>query len=124
MHKSLGNFADKSKPGQISGCSGRQIQIFSFYILILFLQDFLELTGQRRQNFKEVANYAVGGIFEDRRFRVLVDGDNNIRGRHAGQMLDLAADAAGKINFRTHGLAGLADLVGIRNPTRVNRGAR
>src|SRR5690349_9297007 len=41
-----------------------------------------------RQDREEIADQTVIGDLEDRRFLVLVDGDDDLRILHAGQMLD------------------------------------
>ena len=72
---------------------------------------------------EEVADDAVVDEVEDGGFGVLVDRDDGLGGLHAGPVLDGAGDAVGDVQLRRDGLAGLADLVGVRVPARVDRGA-
>ena len=66
---------------------------------------------------------AVVGDAEDRRLRVLVDRDDDLRVLHAGQVLDRAADAGGDVELRRDDLAGLADLPVVRRVAGVDGGA-
>src|SRR5512147_1443933 len=77
-----------------------------------------------RQDFMDVADNAVGCDIEDGRVGVFIDGHDYFRRLHAGHMLDRAGDAAGDVQFGTDGLAGLAHLVGIGDPSLVNRSPR
>ena len=72
----------------------------------------------------QVADDAEVDELEDRRLVVLVDRDDRLRRLHAGPVLDRAGDAGGDIQLRRDGLAGLADLVGVRVPARVDRRTR
>ena len=49
--------------------------------------------------FEEVRDEAEVGDLEDGRLRVLVDGDDELRVLHAGQMLDGARDPDGHVQF-------------------------
>ena len=71
----------------------------------------------------QVADDAEVDELEDRRLLVLVDRDDRLRGLHAGAVLDRAGDAVGDVELRRDGLAGLADLEGVRVPPGVDRGA-
>jgi hypothetical protein len=84
----------------------------------------MKLARQFRHDLEEVADEAVVGDLEDRGFFVLVDGDDDLRVLHAGEVLDGARDADGDVEFRGDDLAGLADLVVVRGVARVDRGAR
>src|SRR6478752_7295613 len=66
--------------------------------------------SELRQGFEQVGDEAVVGDLEDRGVLVLVDGDDDLRVLHAGEMLDGAGNAAGDVELRRHHLAGLADL--------------
>ena len=44
----------------------------------LFLKDFLEALREGWDDLEDVADYTVGGDFEDGCFRVFVDGDNDL----------------------------------------------
>ena len=83
-----------------------------------------DLLGGGRQHRVQVADDAEVDELEDRRLLVLVDRDDRLRGLHAGPVLDRAGDAVGDVELRRDGLAGLADLEGVRDPAGVDRGAR
>src|SRR5699024_2999833 len=53
---------------------------------------------------------------------VLVDGNDEVGGTHASQVLDGAGDTAGNIQLGANGLTGLANLVGVGDPAGVNGG--
>src|SRR5690606_4516501 len=53
----------------------------------------VDFRDELRNDVEQVAHQAVVGHREDRRFRVLVDGDDGLRVLHAGQVLDRARDA-------------------------------
>src|SRR5262245_35422862 len=69
-----------------------------------------QLRLERRHRLEEVRDQADIGDLEDRRLLVLVDGHDDLRVLHSGQMLDRAGDADGDIELGRHDLAGLADL--------------
>ena len=71
----------------------------------------------------QVADDAVVGDAEDRRERVVVDGQDARALVHAGAVLHGAADAAGDVELGTDGGAGLADLVVVGDPARIHGGA-
>jgi hypothetical protein len=54
------------------------------------------------------------GHLEDRSFLVLVDGDDDLRVLHAGEMLDRARDPDRDVEVGSDDLAGLADLPVVR----------
>jgi hypothetical protein len=54
---------------------------------------------------------------------VLVDGDDDLRVLHAGEMLDGAGDPGGDVEFGRDHLAGLADLPVVRRVAGIDRGA-
>src|SRR2546425_5246526 len=93
-------------------------------LALRFIQQSLEFLGQRRDHLEEVGHDAVIGDLEDRRLRVLVDGDDDLRGAHAGQVLDGARDAEAEVELGRDRAAGLADLEAVRPPAGVHRGAR
>src|SRR5207247_2982614 len=80
--------------------------------------------GQLWDDLVQVADDAEVGVLEDRRVRVLVDGDDHVRALHAHLVLDRTGDADGDVEPRRDGLAGLADLRRIRVPARVDDRAR
>src|SRR3954470_12193681 len=77
---------------------------------------------ERRDDLEHVADDAVIRHLEDRRFLVLVDGDDRLRRSHSGQMLDRARDADGDVQLRTHLSPGLADLVSVGTPAFIGDG--
>ena len=83
----------------------------------------LELLGQLRHDLEQVADEADVRDLEDRRFLVLVDGDDRLRILHAGKVLDRAGNADRDIDFGSDDLAGLADLIIVGRIARVDRGA-
>ena len=84
--------------------------------------DFLELLGQERNDLEKVADHAIIGQLEDRRFRIGIDRDDRLRGAHASQMLNGAANAAGDIERGRNDLAGLAHLIAMRTIPRIDGG--
>src|SRR5580704_4723925 len=86
--------------------------------------DFVELAGELRQGRIEVRHQSIIRDLKDRRFLVLVDGDDDFRILHAGKMLNGARNADGDIKVRRHHLAGLADLPVVRRVAGIDRGAR
>ena len=85
---------------------------------------FLHFLGQRRNDREEIADHAEVGDAEDRRLGILVDGDDVLRRRHPGEMLDRAGDARGDVEIRTDHASGLADLMLVIDPSRIDRRAR
>jgi hypothetical protein len=73
---------------------------------------------------RDQATQSVVGNLEDRRLLVLVDGDDDLRVLHAGQMLDGAGNADRDIKLRRDHLAGLADLPVVRRITGIDGSAR
>src|SRR6185369_13339396 len=70
-----------------------------------------ELLVEFGQNLEQIADQAVIGDLENRRFLVLVDRDDDLRVLHAGEMLDRTGNADREVQLRRDDLAGLADLV-------------
>jgi len=79
-------------------------------------------SGQLRHHLEQIADEAVIGHLEDRRIRVFVDGDDDLRVLHAGQVLNGPGDADGDVKLRRDDLAGLADLVVVRRETGIDGG--
>ena len=73
-----------------------------------------------RDDLVQVADDPVMRHGENRRRRIRVDRDDLLAFRHAGAVLHGAADAAGDVEFRTHGHARLADLVVVVDPAGVD----
>src|SRR5436189_6478819 len=82
----------------------------------------LRLYGLRqlRQDLVEVADDAEIGELEDRRVRVLVDGEDVLRALHPDLVLNRARDPCRKVELRRNGLAGLADLGRVGVPAGVD----
>src|SRR5207249_2916446 len=58
------------------------------------LLELLDLFDHLRDHLEQVPDDPVRGDLEDRGFGVLVDGHDDPRGRHSGEVLDGAGDAA------------------------------
>src|SRR5688500_15696936 len=86
--------------------------------------DLLDLLRQAREDLGDVTNQSVIGDLEDRRFGILVDGDDGLGAAHACEVLHGAADADGKVELRRDGFPGLSDLLTVRAPAGVDDGAR
>ena len=84
----------------------------------------LERFFKLRQDGEKITDEAVVGNLEDRGFLVLVDGDDDLRVLHAGQMLDGAGDADRDVELRCDDLAGLADLPVVRGIACIDGRAR
>src|SRR5215469_18896008 len=84
------------------------------------LADFLDELGD---DLEQVADDAEVGDLEDRGLGVLVDRDDRLGGLHPGPVLDRAGDPDRRVQLRGDGLAGLADLEGVRVPARVGHRA-
>src|SRR5882672_4848505 len=78
-----------------------------------------ELLGELRRDREQVTDHAEVGELEDRRFGVLVDGDDRLGRLHAGPVLDGPGDADRDVELRRHGDPGLADLHLVRHPSGV-----
>src|SRR5258706_121863 len=77
-----------------------------------------------RNDLEQVAHEPVVGDLEDRRLRVLVDGDDHLAVLHAGQVLDRAGDAHRDVELGRDDLARLSHLVVVRAVPRIHGGAR
>jgi hypothetical protein len=93
-------------------------------VLRAYLPSFGEFGVEFGHDGEEIADEAVIGDLEDRRLLVLVDGDDDLRILHAGEMLDRAGDADRDVEVGRHDLAGLADLPVIGGIAGIDRGAR
>src|SRR5687767_9984646 len=71
--------------------------------------------GQLRHQLEQISDQADVRDLEDRRFLVLVDGDDDLRILHPGEVLDRARNADRDIDFGSDDLAGLADLIVVRS---------
>src|SRR5262249_24470942 len=78
--------------------------------------------GELWNDLEHVADNAVVGDLEDRRFLILVDRDDGLRRSHAGEMLDRARDADSHVKLRAHLPSGLTDLIAVRTPAVVGHG--
>jgi hypothetical protein len=79
--------------------------------------------GQLGDDLVQVAHDAQIGELEDRRVRILVDGDDVLGVLHADLVLDGARDPRGQVQLRRDRLAGLTDLARIREPSGVDHRA-
>src|SRR5260370_23557581 len=79
-----------------------------------------ELGVELRYQLEEVADEAVIGDLEDRRLLVLVDGDDDLRILHPGEMLDGARDTDRDVEIGSDDLAGLPDLVVVRDEAGID----
>jgi hypothetical protein len=78
------------------------LEIFDAAIALTFrLFDFFD---QNRHGFKQIADDAVIGDVENRRFGVFVDGDDRSGVFHSDDVLNRAGNAESDINFRRDGL--------------------
>src|SRR6478672_453292 len=75
------------------------------------------------QDGEQIADEAVIGNLEDRGLGILVDGDDDFRIFHAGEMLYGAGNADGDVKLWRHHLAGLADLMIVRHVAGIDGGA-
>src|SRR3979411_1092443 len=82
-----------------------------------------ERLGHFWDRLEKVSHQAVVGDLEDRRFRVLVDGDDHLGVLPAGEWLARTRNADGNVKFRRDDLAGLTDLVVVRHEAGVDGGA-
>ena len=64
---------------------------------MLFTHSLTERLGECRHDVEQVANNAKTRHSEDRGFRVLVDGYDDLTGAHPGLVLDGTGDTAGDI---------------------------
>src|SRR5678816_3462874 len=83
-----------------------------------------QLALELRHYRKEVADQTNVGGLEDRRFAILVDGDDRARILDAGHVLDRTGNADRHVELRRDDLAGLADLHVVRDVARVHGRAR
>src|SRR5699024_3107067 len=79
---------------------------------------------QLRDDLEQIAHQAEVGDLEDRRLRVLVDGDNRAGVLDPGQVLEGAGDAKAHVQIRRDDLAGLADLHVVGHIAGIDRGTR
>src|SRR5829696_6804484 len=84
----------------------------------------LELLEERLSDVEQVADDHEIRELRDRRVGVAVDADDRAGGLHADLVLDRARDAEREVKLGLDDLSGLADLLGVRDPPRVDRGPR
>ena len=82
-----------------------------------------KLFFKRRHGIEKIGHQPVIGNLENRRFIILVDGDNHLTVFHAGKMLNGPGNANRNIKVRRDDLAGLANLIIIGNETGIYRSA-
>src|SRR5262245_38617659 len=83
-----------------------------------------EFRRQFRQRLVKIGNESIVGDLEDRRLFVLVDGHDDFRILHPGEMLDRAGNPGSDVELGRHNLAGLADLPVVGRITGIDRRAR
>ena len=88
------------------------------------MQLLFKLFRQCRDNLEQVAYNAIIGNREYRRIGICIDGHNDPGCLHTGQVLDLTGNTAGNIKVRSHCAAGLAYLMGLRDPSRIHSRTR
>src|SRR5579871_1782742 len=76
--------------------------------------DLAEFVLELGERLIEVSNEPVVGNLENRRFLVLVDGDDDLGVLHPGEVLDRAGNSDCDIELRRDDLARLADLPVVR----------
>ncbi len=105
-----------------------QMMYLPYFVFAMAISSFtdqaFQLLDDERDYLEKVPDDAVVGHLEDGGVRVIVDGDDAVRGLHAGQVLDGPRDAAGDVEPRANGLAGLAHLVAVGHPPLVHRRPR
>ena len=79
-----------------------------------------ELGEERGRDLEQVADDDEVGELGDRGVRVAVDGDDRLGRLHPDLVLDRAADPEGEVELGLDDLAGLADLLGVRDPAGVD----
>jgi hypothetical protein len=80
-----------------------------------------ERIHQLRHDFKQIPDQPVIRHLKNRRIRILVDRNDDLGFLHPGQMLDGTGDADREVELWRDDLAGLSDLVVIRDETGVDR---
>src|SRR5215813_6268551 len=113
--------ANSRAVARISSCSDVRSNVTS---PCLFLQELLELFRELGDDLEEVGHDPEVGDLEDRRLRILVDRDDDLRGAHARQVLDRARHAEAEIELGRDRAAGLADLEAMWPPAGVHCRAR
>src|SRR3954469_9191850 len=84
----------------------------------------LHRLGELGEDLVEVADDPEVGELEDRGVRVLVDRHDVLRRLHADLVLEGTGEPRREVELRRDGLARLADLGGVRVPSRVDDRAR
>src|SRR6185369_14337027 len=105
--------ANSRAVARISSCSDVRSNVTSSR---LFLQELLELFRQLGHDLEQIGHDPEIGDLEDRRLRILVDGHDDLRRPHAGQVLDRARHAEAQIELGRDGATRLADLEAMRPP--------
>jgi len=83
----------------------------------------LESLDELGHDLVYVTDDAEVGDREDRCFGILVDRDDVVRALHTDHVLGRTGNTKRDVHLGLHGLAGLTDLLGIRDPTGVDNGA-
>ncbi len=77
---------------------------------------------QRRDDLVHIADNAEVANREDRRFGIFVNGDDVFGTFHPDHVLRCPGDSGRDVHRRLYDLAGLTNLVRVRDPTSVNDG--
>src|SRR5436190_17457119 len=83
-----------------------------------------DLLVDRRHDLVQVADDRVVRLRDHGRVGVGVDREDRLRARHAGPVLDGAADPGCDVQIGRHPAAGLADLLVVRPPAEARHNAR
>src|SRR5439155_4637131 len=79
----------------------------------------LHSLDERRDDGPRIADRAEGGHPKDVRLRVAIDGDDRLRPRDSGHVLDRAGDPDGDVQVGRHARAGQAHLVDGGDPPEI-----
>src|SRR3984957_7824828 len=71
--------------------------VSQFFAPVWLVLDLVELRRKLRQGLVEIGHQSIIGDLKDGRFLILVDGDDDFRILHAGEMLDGAGNSDGNI---------------------------
>src|SRR5450631_301521 len=96
---------------------------FSYEQVRLRCLDLLDLGDECGQRRFPRRHQAIVGDLENRSFGVLVDGDDDLRALHAGEVLNGAGQGDREVELGRHDFSGLADLQIVRHHAGVASGA-
>src|SRR5207244_9156012 len=104
-------------PALPSACGQSRVALF-------LTSNFAEFSRQFRKRLIQIGDEPNVGHLKDGRLFVLVDGHNDLRILHTGEMLDRAGNPDRDVKLRRHDLARLADLPVVGGIAGINRGPR